>query len=347
MGQITPPKVSRSLAASDLRAVRPFTDAVSYHAGDLVFTEGDEADFIYFIESGRVSVFLNKFTVRQELCVLGQGDYFGEMAVLNRGKRSASVSALEDSVLLRADRASFHRLLETNPGIRNAVYLSLDKRSQELSLQEMLVDSFCAHNDSLHVSIKGDPSLRESVFSRERYVSVVDPLLQPLCGQLDEILQERCVFCVSIHFNSGEVATSSIFDPFCEDIHVAGKLLDPAYVDRHFPKVDYNEKVAAIKQLYGHISRSDAFSSLSDNHLILHGHLISPWEPLSPEEISTTLSKMPTLRQIPNLFLRNIKINVTRNAIRMQFNCDGTHIVSTADYLRFIEDNLMPEQPQH
>lgn len=343
MGQTYPPQVSRSLTASDLQAVRPFTHAVPFNAGDLVFTEGDEADYIYFIQSGRVSVFLNKFTSRQELCVLAQGDYFGEMAALNNGKRSASVSALEDSILLRADRESFHQLLDTNPKIKTSVYSALDKRNQELTIQEMFVDSTCVRSEKLHVSIKGDPSLRESVFSRERYVSVVDPLLQPLCSQLDEILKNRCVYCVAIHFNSGEISTSSIFDPFCEDIHVASKLLDPAYVDRHFPKVDYDEKVAAIRQQYRHISQSDLFSNLSDNHVVLHGHVITPWDPLSPEEISTTLSKMPTLRQIPNLFLRNIKINITRNAIRMQFNCDGTHIVSTSDYLRFIEENLLAE----
>jgi hypothetical protein len=33
-------------------------------------------------------------------------------------------------------------------------------------------------------------------------------------------------------------------------------------------------------------------------------------------------------------------ISITRDAIRMQFNCDGTHIVSTGEYDRFLTDNL-------
>lgn len=334
------PPLSATLAAPDLQAIRPFTHAIPFNTGDLIFNEGDEADFIYFIESGRVSVFLQKFTSRQELCVLGSGDYFGEMAVLNNGKRSASVSALEKTILLRADRHAFHQLLDRHPAIRNSIHRAMDKRNQELAIKEILVDSTCIRSEKLQISIKGDPSLRESVFSRERYESVVDKLLQPLCPQLEEILLRRSVYSVAIHFNSGEVSTSSIFDPFCEDVHAANKLIDPAYIDRHFPPVEYADKVAAIRNLHAHIAQGALFSNLPESHLALHDHLISYWDPLSPGEIQTTLSKLSTLRQIPNLFLRNIKLNITRNSIRMQFNCDGTHFVSTADYLRFIEENL-------
>ena len=131
---------ARMLTASDLRAIRPFTQAVEYQAGDVVFSEGDEADFIYFVESGRLGVFLQKFTARQELCGLEQGDHFGELAVLNGGRRSASVAAQEKTVLLRADRAAFHRLLNAHPPLRKKVLYARDQRDQRTAIQELLMD---------------------------------------------------------------------------------------------------------------------------------------------------------------------------------------------------------------
>jgi hypothetical protein len=64
------------------------------------------------------------------------------------------------------------------------------------------------------------------------------------------------------------------------------------------------------------------------------------WKPITEDEISNTLSQLPTLRGIPNFYLRNFTISMTRNAIRLQFNCDGTHFVSSKDYQQFIDDYL-------
>ncbi|MBF0256953.1 MAG: hypothetical protein HQL47_10975 [Gammaproteobacteria bacterium] len=64
------------------------------------------------------------------------------------------------------------------------------------------------------------------------------------------------------------------------------------------------------------------------------------WEPLSPEGIERTVSRLTDLRRIPNFYIRNFAINITRNAIRMQFNCDGTHIVSVDEFERFLEENI-------
>jgi len=38
--------------------------------------------------------------------------------------------------------------------------------------------------------------------------------------------------------------------------------------------------------------------------------------------------------------VRNLSINIVKDAIHMQFNCDGTHIVSTIGYERFLEENV-------
>jgi len=64
------------------------------------------------------------------------------------------------------------------------------------------------------------------------------------------------------------------------------------------------------------------------------------WCQVSPDEISKTVFSLPVLRRIQNFYLRNVTISIIRDAIHMQFNCDGTHIVSADDYTRFLEENL-------
>ena len=64
------------------------------------------------------------------------------------------------------------------------------------------------------------------------------------------------------------------------------------------------------------------------------------WQPVAREDIAETIGKLSLLRSIPNYYLRNFAINTVQDAIRMQFNCDGTHIVSSEDYQRFIVENL-------
>lgn len=334
--------VQRHLSQADLGDISRYAETVTYQTGDTVFAEGDDAEFIYFVESGRVQVFLQKFTTRQELCELAPGDYFGEMAVLNGGKRSASVVALAPTTLLRADRVAFHRLLDDKPQLKEGVFSVLDQRSQLAAVQELILDG-ATNEEHFQFSIKGDPSLRESVFSRERYDSVVDKLLEPLCPQIEELLINRCVYSVFIHFNSGEVSTASIFDPFCEVVHAAYKLADPGYVERHFARIDYADKLAAVRTQYEQIHASAAFGALPGRFRDLQSHLTPTVGALTPDEIRNTVSRLPLLRKISNLYIRNIKINVVRHAIRMQFNCDGTHFVSASDYLRFLEENLTEE----
>jgi CRP-like cAMP-binding protein len=323
-----PAQDPRRLSPADLDAIRRHTETLHYQPADTVFAEGDAADFIYFVVSGQVEVFLQKFTTRQALCTLAPGDYFGEMAVLNGGKRSASVVATEPTTLLRADRIAFHRLLDEQPQLSAGIFSVLDQRNQLTAVQELILDG-TSNEEHFQFSIKGDPSLRESVFSRERYDSVVDKLLEPLCPQIEDLLINRC-----------EISTASIFDPFCEVVHAAYKLADPGYVERQFARIDYADKLAAVRAQYDQIRQSAAFDALPARFHELQSHLTLTQGALTPDEIRSTVSRLPLLRKISNLYIRNIKINVVRHAIRMQFNCDGTHFVSAADYLRFLEENL-------
>ncbi len=76
------------------------------------FHEGDEADGLYILETGRVAVIKNWQKRQYLLSELAKGDCFGEIAVLDLGRRGASVLALEDCSALRIDNARLYGLYE-------------------------------------------------------------------------------------------------------------------------------------------------------------------------------------------------------------------------------------------
>jgi CRP-like cAMP-binding protein len=332
--------VFRELTSSDMDKIRARALRRNYKKGELIFAEGDTADYVYFIESGRVSIFIRKFTVQEEIATLGPGEYFGEMAVFYKDKRTASVVALTDTALLSVDRNVFMDLVRTDGAIAHKINAILARRNEELILKESLVDITGIRGKNFHVSIKGDPSLRETTFTRERYESVVDKVLPLIGPNLEDLLLNRCVYRIFVAFNSGEVHTSSIFEPFGEEIHQANKLVDRAYIQRHFPVVGYEEKVMMLKRLYRAIAGDPLFDRLPEHFRKIFSSYYENWKPVTPEEITNTISRLTALRSIPNYYLRNFTMSVTRDAIRMQFNCDGTHIVSAEDYQRFLEENV-------
>ncbi|TVP70305.1 MAG: EAL domain-containing protein [Leptolyngbya sp. LCM1.Bin17] len=92
----SPPQVLPEVAhASPLDlAVNPGCNLRLFKAGETIFREGDEADKAYIIESGYVEIFVGSGEEAIQLNVLGPGDIFGEMGIVDTSPRSASVKAI-------------------------------------------------------------------------------------------------------------------------------------------------------------------------------------------------------------------------------------------------------------
>ena len=87
-----------------------------FRAEDIIFSEGDQGDCAFLIEEGQVSI--HKFIRGEEvvMATLGQGEIFGEMAILDGLARSASAKALCNCRLMIINRDQiFDQLLRTNP----------------------------------------------------------------------------------------------------------------------------------------------------------------------------------------------------------------------------------------
>jgi CRP-like cAMP-binding protein len=128
--------VNASLAANPLFAglddrsfARLVTSArlVDLPAGEVLFRQGDEGDALYVITEGRVGV-IDEGPPRTGVAQLKDGDFFGEIALLTRQPRNATISALDDTQLIAVDRDLVLELSAADPRFLTALLRFLRDR---------------------------------------------------------------------------------------------------------------------------------------------------------------------------------------------------------------------------
>jgi predicted acylesterase/phospholipase RssA/CRP-like cAMP-binding protein len=104
-------------------------DWVEIRRGDVVIREGDVADCFYVVTAGRLEAVLEgPGDVTRVLGVASPGESIGEMAILSDDRRSATVRAVRDSVLMRFPAASFGPLTHRFPDLlRNLMRIQIDR----------------------------------------------------------------------------------------------------------------------------------------------------------------------------------------------------------------------------
>jgi CRP-like cAMP-binding protein len=102
--------------------------------GQILFTEGEPSEHMYLVRSGRLRVYVA--SPRGEelvLAVVGPGESLGELSVLDRQPRSATVDALEPAELIALAGDDARELLETNQQALHAVAIALAAGMRRLS----------------------------------------------------------------------------------------------------------------------------------------------------------------------------------------------------------------------
>ncbi|OGC39152.1 hypothetical protein A2Y85_03420 [candidate division WOR-3 bacterium RBG_13_43_14] len=85
------------------------------NAGDMLFDEGDKGDVMYLIREGKVKITKGKGDDEKVLAVLKEGDFFGEMAIIDGSPRSASAIATTPVTMLIIDKDTFKAKIKENP----------------------------------------------------------------------------------------------------------------------------------------------------------------------------------------------------------------------------------------
>ena len=94
--------------------------------GDVLVRQGDAADALFIVLSGRFAVMIEGR--RDPITEIGPDQPIGEIAFLTEGKRTATVTAMRDSLVLRLGRAEFERLSDKSPSIWRTLTCALSQR---------------------------------------------------------------------------------------------------------------------------------------------------------------------------------------------------------------------------
>jgi hypothetical protein len=146
--------------------------------------------------------------------------------------------------------------------------------------------------------IKGDPSIRGTVFQQCRVESLMDLNMNQACAILEDLITERGLFQAVIHFSSSRATVWFMDDPYRYRILDHEALGDPD-ICMLYPRLPY------------------------------------PDDALIPQEsITDLLNGMRQLRLADEtLYLRSASINIFNGLVSLTFSCDGTHYMSWREFL--------------
>jgi signal transduction histidine kinase len=122
------------LDAAQLNRLESRCERRSFGAGENIFKEGDPGDGIYFVAEGEVAINVRMPSQQtRQLARVGNGDFFGEMAVLDDGARSAAVNALVDTKLIFVPREMIMSLFSESSAFSLRLFRETSARLREFN----------------------------------------------------------------------------------------------------------------------------------------------------------------------------------------------------------------------
>jgi CRP-like cAMP-binding protein len=161
----------QALQPDDMQQLRDSTRFQVLKKGDILFHKGSEGTALYIVKVGRIKISLpSRVGDEVILAIFSEGDFFGEMALLDGRPRSADAIALEPCELIVLDRADFIRFLKNNENAIQAILYSLSMR---LRKTDDLLEDTCFLNISARFA-KKLVDLAENYGQREDNSTLID-----------------------------------------------------------------------------------------------------------------------------------------------------------------------------
>lgn len=124
-----------SLSDEELQKIGQLLKERRYRKGNVIFQQGDVGDALYIVSSGRVKATIKDATGKERIIALyGEGDYFGEMALISGQTRSASMTVVGDARLLVLPKDAFEGFLASNLGVMRGMLEVMTRRVAEANL---------------------------------------------------------------------------------------------------------------------------------------------------------------------------------------------------------------------
>ena len=146
--------------------------------------------------------------------------------------------------------------------------------------------------------IKGDPSIRETLFQQKRTISTMDEHLDEVLDVVESLITEQGIFHAKLHFSSSRATLWPYSDPYRYRLHVLDEIINPK-VCLAYEKMPY--PVQAITE---------------------------------PVMVRRVLKAFKLLRDADEtIYLRAASLNIMNGLVGLNFSCDGTHYMRADEFL--------------
>ncbi len=138
------------LSSADLELIRGLWHPKSVSEGGVLFRTGEKGSSMYIIEEGSIEVSVPIQNQKKEMrvSVLHEGNFFGELSLIDGLPRTASARALEPCQLLEMNREDFVRFLMERPAVSISMMKEISKRLRETN---ELVQSLASKNVNVEI----------------------------------------------------------------------------------------------------------------------------------------------------------------------------------------------------
>ncbi len=104
--------------------------SLHFEIGDIIFYEGDIGDHLYIIVKGEVEVVKNEEGQEKKLATIKEGEFFGEMSLLNEKRRNATIRCTQPADILAIRKSDFGVLIANFPQLKDQIKGIEEKRKQ-------------------------------------------------------------------------------------------------------------------------------------------------------------------------------------------------------------------------
>lgn len=129
-------KILQVLPPEEVVNLIPHVKTLRFSAGETIFRQGDAASELYFIVNGRVQVLRESGTETRSIAELGEGETFGEIALISDQPRTGTVRAITDIELCTIQKAEFEHLIKQSPALRDASSNMVKERLHDMRVKD-------------------------------------------------------------------------------------------------------------------------------------------------------------------------------------------------------------------
>src|SRR5436190_8424461 len=125
----------RRLTPAELEELAEEVEQVKFKPEETIFNANDRGDALYVVDSGSVRIWVLDEDIKPvTLAELKPGDFFGELAVLDRGERSTNATAIDDTAVHRLSSEDFQKFLMEHPDVAIYVICEIGVRLRQTNL---------------------------------------------------------------------------------------------------------------------------------------------------------------------------------------------------------------------